>query len=316
MLFGIKDIGKRERFGIGAQESLTCQKQKEEKSQESPPRKRMVTGRRFFSLAVLLAFTSLNAQSYLNILSPLHETHYLEGGSEIKGTITMGNTGDEVLKMRAYQKDFCFNHRGETLFTEPGTLERSNAGWIYLPFTYFEIPPFTSFSVYYTLHVPKDSCPQGSYWSVIMLESTEDIFATSPDGTVIQAIKRIAFQAIAEVGDQGTYKLNLMDKRVEVSPEIKCLVFDVENTGTLTMKLHPSIELLDGEGKTVGSFSCEKQMMHPGCSSKFCVDLSSVAFGHYLAKVLFKHNDESILGSQYQIEIPDFLPKISKRGQQ
>lgn len=273
----------------------------------------MLPGWRFFQIVV---FSSLNAQSHLDILDSLYMTHYEEEGSEIKGTIYLLNAGDEVLKIKIYPKDYSMNLRGDILFPEPGMLARSNASWVQLPYTYLEVPPFAYFPVNYVLKIPKDSSLQGSYWSVIMLESSEDAHATSVEGTTIQALKRIAYQVIAEVGDLGICKINVLEKRVEVSPETKILAFDVENSGTLTLKLQPFVEILDLEGKSLGLFSCQRQMIHPLSSSRFSVDISSIAPQSTLAKTLFKHDGESVFASQYAIEVPDFLPKISKRRQE
>ena len=264
-------------------------------------------------LGALLYTFCANADGRLNLLDTFHHTHYAGKGAEISGVISMANTGDEVLKVKVYLQDFSMRLRKEPLFTDPGLLERSNAGWIHLPYTYFEIPPFTRFPIPYTLNVPKDPGLQGSYWSVIMIESAEDAFATSFDGTSMQVAKRFAYQTIVRVGDQGIYRLNILGQKIEVLKETKWLVFDVENSGTLTIRAQPFIELIDGGGKLCGSFSCSRQMMHPLCSSQFYIDLSSVPLGNYQARVVFKQNEDTVLTSECPIEVPDFFLKTDNR---
>ncbi len=256
----------------------------------------------------LSALIPLLADRGLVILDNLYHTDYVSIGGEIEGCLALMNTSDEPIRVKVYPKDFIFNLTKETIFLDVGGWKRSNAAWVDTKYNYLEIPPFTACPFEYMVCVPKDSSLQGSYWSVLMFESSEpQKTRSSPDGTEVKVIKRFAFQIVTQVGDKGFYNLRVLDKRVELLGVEKKLVFDIENTGTLSMKVKPFVELLNEKGELLNTYPGEQRLLHPLCSAKFDVDITSVKRGAYKARFILRQGNKSIFSTEYPVEIPDAL---------
>ncbi len=261
-----------------------------------------------YMLLLLTVLVPLLADQGLVMLDDLYHTDCINAGGEVDGYLALMNTTDKPIRVEVYPKDFIFNLKEETLFLDVGSWERSNAAWVDSKYTHLEIPPLTVCPFHYIVRVPKDPSLQGSYWSVLMFQSDEPRDSLlSPDGTEIRPVKRFAFQIITQVGNKGFYNLRVMDKRVELLGVEKKLAFDIENTGTLSLRIKPFVELLNEKGERLNTYPGEQRILHPLCSAKFDVDVTSVKRGTYRARFTLRQEDKSIFSTEYPIEIPDAL---------
>jgi hypothetical protein len=244
----------------------------------------------------------------LLILDELCRTYYAGHGGEVEDCLALMNTEEKPIRVKVYSKDFTFNLKENLLFPEPGLLKRSNAPWIKVNYFHLEIPPFSVCPFKFSLSVPNDSSLKGSYWSVLMFESTETPrLLSSPDGTEVQAIKRYAVQLLTHVGQEARYDFRILDKRVERFINQKKLAIDLENTGELSIKLIPAVEVFDENGALLYSFLGEKKLLHPSCSSKFEIDISPVPKGLYKMRLFLKDGEKNLFSTDYHLEIPEML---------
>ena len=91
-------------------------------------------------------------------------------GDSYRGSIVVRNTGAAVAQVKLYQTDYTFFADGKNSFDMPGTLARSNAGWVRLNREQITVAPDSVATVDYEVQVPGEAALAGTYWSVVMVQ--------------------------------------------------------------------------------------------------------------------------------------------------
>jgi hypothetical protein len=269
---------------------------------------REVVVKRFFctfTLALVLASSPARAVS---VLGGLTHQMILAPGEKKEGTIQLFNKEDVAARVRISQTDYAFFADGRTLYDEPGSSNRSNAGWINVSPTNVTIPPNESVSIFYEITAPGDPGLTGTYWSIIMVEPIAETGTgvEGRDGKVvlgIQTVIRYAIQIISDIGDTGSSTINVTDKKVVVRDGKTLLQTDVVNVGERWLSPSVWTEFYDKDGRYVGRFDSNRQRVLPSCSVRHLFDLTSVPKGTYTALFVIDNGDDRVFGTTYEVRL-------------
>jgi len=239
----------------------------------------------------------------------VHRTSVAPGGV-ISGTITVLNRGTGAVEVRLYQTDYLFTSAGESDFAAPGTKPRSNARWLTLDANQASIPPNGTIEVNYRGTVPVDAGLRGTFWSLIMVEQTEEVQVPTP-GTnarerkaAIRTVVRHAVQVVNDLGAPVPAALKVLRKALDHDSQNKSFTLDVENQGEWMVRPDVSLELFDASGTSKGRLEASKVRLYPSCSFRYRFDLKGVASGSYTGLVVLDTGDENLSGAQYSLEVP------------
>jgi hypothetical protein len=275
----------------------------------------------FFLLSVMWAQFS---RAGVVVVGELTHEKTLEPGQRIEGSIELRNTGESECQVRVYQTDYLFRADGSNLYGDPGSADRSNAGWFSISPNRLTIPPHQKALVYYSGQVPQvqqlasvnndlqmsvGAGPAGTYWSMVMIEPVPEAgVQTAEDeaGKVklgIQTKVRYGIQIVTNVGDGGAPEIKFLDKKLSHRQNKTVLQMDIENTGERWLSPRVWVELYDSQGAQAGRFEGEKKRIYPGCSVRQMVDLGDVPRGRYKALVVVDNGDQYVFGARYDIGI-------------
>jgi hypothetical protein len=257
-------------------------------------------------MVVILLWVILSATygfAGLVINDGLSREHIVRPGEKAEGKIILRNTADTSQEVKIYQTDYQYSANGEVAYGEPGSLARSNAGWISLSPIRLTIPPKESVSVYYTIQMPDRPDLKGTYWSMVMVEpySERTIETNGKNQFGIQTIIRYGIQMVTDIGPVGTRQIRFLDKRLIYEKEKRMLQIDIDNTGERQLYPFMWVELYDEQGGKAGRFEGEKLRIYPGCSIRQRVDLTGVSKGKYKALVVVDNGDDYVVGAQYDM---------------
>jgi hypothetical protein len=232
-----------------------------------------------------------------------------EPGEEIEHEIVLRNSEDADVLVRIYPTDYVFFADGRSVYGEPGTMERSNAGWFALSTEWITVPARSEAAVYYKGRLPAGEALSGTYWSILMVEPIgspglqEVKDQQGRPGISVATQVRYAVQIITDVGETGEPDLRFLDRRIIGDNGGKVLQLDVENAGERWVYPLTWVEIYDETGAFVGRFESSQKRIFPGCSVRHEFNLSGVAEGKYTALVIIDNTDEYVFGAQYNLEL-------------
>jgi hypothetical protein len=243
----------------------------------------------------------------ISVLGSLSRVTTLAPGDKAEGTVTIRNLSDAPQTARLYQTDYQTFADGRTVFPEPGTVPRSNAGWITLGTRRLDLKAQETATVHYAIQAPTEASLTGSYWSVIMVEGLADTTTvearTGKPAMGVQSVLRYGIQIITDVGRTGEANLSLSQEQVTVADGRRHFSVIVENTGQRSLCPQVWLELFDAQGGSAGRFQGEPTRVYPGGSARYGVDLGGVKPGKYVALLVLDNKDEAVFGSQYELEL-------------
>ena len=144
-----------------------------------------------YFICVLFVFSSAWSALYaeIRVIGDLTHTQSVLPGETYETRIFIKNFGDQETGIKVYQRDFSYNSEASQFFYEIGTQERSNAGWMTYSPLQGKILPFETMEVLCSIHVPDDKTLVGTFWSLIIIESS--------------LARRYAIQIITHIGLTG-----------------------------------------------------------------------------------------------------------------
>jgi hypothetical protein len=259
------------------------------------------------ALTVVLAAGACHAG--LAVVGGLSRITAGEPGEEIEHELVLRNSDDADVLVRIYPTDYVFFADGRSVYGEPGTMERSNAGWFTLSTEWITVPARSEASVYYRGRLPAGEALSGTYWSMLMVEplgppeSQEVKDQHGRPGIAVATQVRYGIQIITDVGEAAAPDLRFLDRRLIADNGNKVLQLDVENVGDRWVYPLTWVELYDQTGSLVGRIESGQKRIFPGCSVRHEFDLSGVAKGKYTALVIIDNTDEHVFGAQYNLEL-------------
>ncbi|MBD3336072.1 MAG: hypothetical protein GF355_11210 [Candidatus Eisenbacteria bacterium] len=241
----------------------------------------------------------------ISILGPLaHDVNILPGQTH-HGAIIVRNDSAEPVDLVVYQTDYRFFADGSNHYPEPGSLDRSNAGWISYAPPQFTLASGAKHAIAWQVTAPHEETLRGTYWSILMVEPVGSRFqphSASP-GLHVAAAIRYGVQIATTIGSQGSYDLVFDELSAAWKGAEASLHLELENTGE--MKLSPSVwvEIFDLRGGSMGRFGGNRKRIYPACSAAFDIPLPALAEGRYTALIVVDNGDDHVFGSQLTLRI-------------
>ncbi|MEM1269549.1 MAG: hypothetical protein AAGI08_05815 [Bacteroidota bacterium] len=263
---------------------------------------------------VLLGLLPAWSTAQVSVLSSLAQDYDVVPGIQYSGEIEVHNDGTAVREVRVYQTDYDFQSDGRNVFGDPGSMTRSNAPWIQFSTDRLRIPPGTSQMLQYTVEIPAElpdgGGPNGSYWSILMLEPIpeSDPLALGNDPEQVEfgvrQVIRYAVQVATHVQGTGTRNVEFagVDAR---SSESGQLMFDVNVANTGEQMIRPTVwaEFYDPNGTLQKRIDGSLLRMYPGTSVRHSMPLDSLAAGSYQALVVVDAGGNDVFGTQVAFDI-------------
>jgi hypothetical protein len=233
-------------------------------------------------------------------------------GARYAGTIVVTNRSNEFQEVMVYQRDYTFDANGMTGYDEPGSLPRSNAGWITLRPTRVSIAPGSDAVIDYEVEIPYGDGADlaGTFWSVVMVERITGSLVASGDAPAtgnqvsvgLEARLRFAVQLATHIGSSSRREAAFSDPRITAEPTgEKGLVLDLVNTGERGWRPSLWVELFDANGRSVGRHEAKRGLVYPGTSIRQHFDFGALPAGTYEALVAADLGGDEILGAQYTL---------------
>lgn len=260
------------------------------------------------ALLCILSLTALHAQLY--VTSQFIAVDEVEAGQQYTGEVSVLNGGDREELIRLSLKDHLFTADGRSRYLDPGYVERSNAPWIQFDQDEFTVQPDEEVTARYTVRVPAASSLQGSYWSIIMVESITDS-GLNPDEeglTKVTPSLRFGIQVVTAIGDSGDRDVSFFNPELHMRDSQKTFSVSIENTGERHLNLKSSINLYSDDGVFIGKFSGNKKISYPGTSVRLSVPLASVPMrslepGKYRIQFIADGGNDDLFGALYAITL-------------
>lgn len=246
----------------------------------------------FFVL--FFVFTAARVQSSeIGIISELTHTKNAQRGEIYETRIVLKNFGDVKAAIKVFQRDFSYDSEGNQFFHEKGTQERSNANWIKYSPQQKNILPTETIEVLCSIHVPDDPVLVGTFWSLIMIESTP--------------VKRFAVQIITHIGLTGSVQVEFVKTALIRGGEKAYLHVDVKNTGERGLRPSLYVELYDEGGIFVRKVEGGTWRIYPETSVRYQIDVTHLPAGIYKAIILVDNLDEHVFGTEYVLDLTSHL---------
>jgi len=230
-------------------------------------------------------------------------------GEVYRGSIPVTNHTAEPQEAIAYQTDYRFYCDGTNHFDDPGTSERSNAGWITFVPKRLQIPPGRTAEIRFEVRVPEEAALDGTYWSMLMVEEVQPPDPESRQGVgprrrPLHQVVRYGVQCVTHIQGPGSDALRLLQTRLVPGADGSAeLLLDVENEGARWAAPTPWAEVFDHDGALVGRYTAEKKRLFPGTSVRFRMALGALASGEYQVLVVLDDGGPEVLGATYRLEL-------------
>jgi len=226
-----------------------------------------------------------------------------------EGSIELHNIGKNAEEVRVYQKDYRFFADGQALYEEPGANDRSNAPWIEFSPNILSIPAGGTAEIGYHVEVPDDDELNGTYWSLLFIESVPDKTDTpgSQDKFTlnIRQVIRYGIQLVTEIGETGTIQLGFVNPSLIEEDNRYSLAIDIENTGTVWLRPEFSCRVFDLSGIELDVIHGGEKRLYPGTSTRAIFKFPFLKAGTYKALVLADGGGENLFGANYTLKIED-----------
>jgi hypothetical protein len=232
-------------------------------------------------------------------------------GQNYQGWIKLINTSDKIQQIKLYQRDYSFIAEGKTFYSESASTARSNGNWISLSQKQLQIPPGEIVKVYYEIKVPQKKKLNGTYWSLIMvetvpfLESREIKNMKNKLELSIGHSLRYGVQIVTNMEDLGESELIFKNEKLLKRENSDDYYFEIDllNQGQYWLIPRVWMEIYQEDGQKIGVFEGQQLRIFPGTSVREKIIIGNLDKGRYIALIIADNEDENVFGKQYQIEI-------------
>lgn len=238
------------------------------------------------------------------VLNGLTHENTVAPGDIYKGNIEIQNTANSAKSVRIYLRDYMFNYKGESQHDDPGSVPRSNSGWITFNPEFLTLAAGEKASIDFEVKVPGNDSLAGSYWSVIMVEGIIPPDTTSrARGVTINTAIRYAIQIVTNIGSTGTGDLQFLGLEMNKDEGKNLLNVFIENTGERQLRPELALELFDEQGNSAGVFKGERRKTFPGTSVKVVLDLKGIKPGKYSGVLVADCDEDHVFGTNVSFEL-------------
>jgi hypothetical protein len=252
-----------------------------------------------------------SAATGISVLGSLVRTFQTAAGSAAEARILVRNVSSEPQTVRAYLTDYAPPGGEGSGFPSPGTVPRSNAGWLkLLPEEQVLLPGETG-SVSVLIQVPDVWSEPGTFWSVVMVEGVSPAVLAPPDSAqvrvAIREVFRTAVRIVTDVQVAGLLaepSLRFADSALRMGDRGPELYLSLGNSGPVSLSLELWVELFDERGASLGRFTARNLALLPGEVGERQIALEGVPPGAYEALVVADNRDAAVFGNRYRLNIP------------
>jgi hypothetical protein len=211
------------------------------------------------------------------------------------------------VELSAKKMDYGFHADGSNLYADPGTLARSNAGWITITPAQLTVPPRETLAISYAIDVPPQSELTGTYWCIIMVEPVIQPYNVEPqkDKTVlgVQTVMRYGIQVSTHIAGTGKKLIKVTSKSLVETDDGAVLRLTLANEGDTLVNPEIWVQLFSENGAPLGRFEGESKRIYPDCSVRLDILLKGIGVGKYTALVVAEMKDEDVIGFRYNLSI-------------
>lgn len=257
----------------------------------------------FFTVLSAFVFGQRSSTASIVVLNGLTHENTALVGETYRAQIEIQNVAEVEKTVRIYQKDYWYNHKGESQHADVGTLKRSNGKWISLQSDLINLAPQEKTFINVEINVPKKDSIGGTYWSVIMVEGVVPPDTSKNAGVSITTALRYAIQMITNIGDTGSRDLNFAGLQLSKDGENSIVQVILENIGERLLKPEMSIELFDKEGNSVGIIKADRRKTLPGTSILVNIKLEGIKPGVYTGVLVADCGGDDIFGTNVSFEL-------------
>lgn len=258
-------------------------------------------------LVTLAALCVLRAAQTEAGVAPEGDTTHVKTvrvGDAYRGVIVVRNTGAKPVDVKLYQTDYAFTAAGQSHYSAPGKLPRSNAAWLRLSQEQTTVAAGQRGQFEYEVRVPDDAQLIGTYWSTLMIEPVGGAEAPEHGTPMLRQVIRHAIQVITEIGETGRGELSFGNAKLFDEQGKRWFTVDMQNTGERWLRTNVWLELHDAQGRMAGRFSGRRLRTFPTTSVRNRIDLSNVAPGKYLALLVADAGRNDLFGTRIELDIP------------
>lgn len=271
-------------------------------------------GGALFCLALVCVCAATPCAANISVTGSLTQVFRAAPGQALTGQVELVNSGDAVLEARLYLTDYMYHADGTSVFGEPGTGERSCAGWVALHSELVAAPPRSTLAVPFSVRVPAGAAV-GSHWCLIMVEQVhqsppepaslwDGAAGAGPGQAVARIVARVRYgvQVIIDIG-QGAAGVEVLDAGVSRDADgAFVLHLDVKNTGEVRLAPVMKVWAYDSLGQNVGVFEGSRMGLMPGSSARLRAELAGISPGDYAVLVVLE-TDAGAWGVQYDLAL-------------
>jgi len=260
--------------------------------------------RKLLASACIILITPPFIMGSIVVLNGLTHENTVNRGETYNGSIDIQNTADSEKSVRVYILDYTFNFSGESKHDVPGTVARSNSGWITYNPQLLNLAAGEKATIAFEVKVPDNDTLIGTYWSVIMVEGIipPDTTKTKTGVTINTAI-RYAVQIVTQIGNSGTSDLQFLGLQMEKQDDSNILNVFIENTGERQLRPELALELFDENGNSAGVIKAERRKTFPGTSIKLVLALEGIKPGKYTGVLVADCDEDHVFGTNVSLEI-------------
>ena len=259
-----------------------------------------------FVVLFLVIFT-LKAEANLLINSSLSQEFNVDNKNFVKGKIKVNNTSNKKINIRLYKRDYTFSAAGNSYYTQPGKVERSNADWIKIGKKNITLAPFEQKDLKYKIEIPPNIIKKGTYWSMIMVEEYKEEKLDnniSPEIGVQQNI-RYGIQIITDF--KNNRKIDLSFRKAElnrVQAEKYLFAVDIYNNGISFLNARLKLLLVNNKtGEILKEFSEDMQRIYPNTSIKIAKSFTLEEKDSHKLILLLGNEKDGYFGKKYKFEV-------------
>jgi hypothetical protein len=243
--------------------------------------------------------------SQLILNSDLSFDYTVRTGETVRGQIPFQNAGTDSIVVDIYQTDYRFNAEGKHFYDEPGSCERSNAGWIDFSPKQVILTANQKSVLNYEIHVPGDSALNGTYWSMLMIEETLPSQAERQGQVQIRFKNRYGVQIATtfQQNHMNTVKIAIDNPNLDVFEDKRMFRVDIENQGNVLIKPNVWLEVFDAEGNSIEVIHATAERLYPDTSRRFSFDLQQLKEATYKGILVVDCGGDDLFGANYTFQL-------------
>jgi hypothetical protein len=246
-------------------------------------------------LLIIFTFALLSKADCTVFIEQGKIVHPIIPGTNVTGTVTVHNAGDDHQKVRVYWEDFEYVQPfdGTKKFTPALSSKYSLASWIKFTPQELDMPPFARKEISYVIDTPEDF--QGGRYGVMFFEPMAP-----------QVDIKTGMNLVSRVG--SIFFLESTDKSKTVMIENftageKGIEADFSNRGNVIIIPEATFYVMSDDGRAVDRGDVPKIYVPPGATAKYKINFNNdFPAGNYTIILTVDLQEEDVIVKEIDIE--------------